>query len=149
VLRLSKSYFLDDVEVERAYRKISRQVHPDRFVKSPAVIRRMALQWMAAINGAREVVLSPTKRARWLATGVAEPEEEKMSRDTDFLEQVFELQSLRTSSPEKAETIIKNLIESLENQLSECFQNHESGKNGLELVVDILDKLQYLHKTRS
>ena len=149
MLRLSKSYFLEDDEIERAYRKISRNVHPDRFVKAPAVIRRMALQWMAAINGSREVVLSPTKRARWLATGVAEPEEEKMSRDTEFLEQVFELQSLRTSSPEKAKTTIENLIHILETQLSECFQNHESGGNGLELVVDILDKLQYLHKTRS
>lgn len=148
VLRLSESYFLEDVEIERAYRKMSRQVHPDRYVKAPAVVRRMALQWMAAMNGAREIVLSPTKRARWLATGVAEPEEEKMSRDTEFLEQVFELQALRMSFPEKAQATVDKLIHALENQITECFKNHESGKSGLELVVDILDKLQYLHKTR-
>lgn len=148
VLRLPQRYFLETNEIEQAYRKVSRQVHPDRFVTASAVIRRMALQWMAAINTSREVVLSPTKRARWLATGTAVPEEEKMSHDMEFLEHVFELQAMSTESPEEAQAAAQRLIERLETKIAESFHAHEKEEGSLDMVVEMLDKLQYLNKMR-
>ena len=148
VLKLRQSYFIEATEIEQAYRQVSRKVHPDRFVSASAVIRRMALQWMAAINTARQVLLNPTQRARWMATGAAEPAEEKMSQDADFLELVFELQAQSMDDPEAAKAEAQALLTQFEDQIAGCFQAHEAGEGSLDNVPALLDKMQYLHKMK-
>ena len=148
VLKLRQSYFIEATEIEQAYRKVSRKVHPDRFVSASAVIRRMALQWMAAINTARQVLLNDSKRARWMATGQAEPSEERMSQDPDFLELVFELQAQSMEDPEAAKAAAQQLSTTIESQIAACFKQHESGAGTLDNVPALLDKMQYLHKMK-
>ena len=148
VLQLRQSYFLDAQEIEKAYRTVSRKLHPDRFVRANAVTRRMALQWMATVNTARKILLDDSKRARWMATGHAEPAEEKMSHDSDFLEVVFELQSQSMDDPDAAQAGALKLSSALEAQIETLFKHHEAGTGQLDAVPALLDQMQYLHKMR-
>lgn len=100
LLGIERAYFIENAALEKAYRALSRKVHPDRFARKSAVERRMSLQWTAALNEARRVLKDPIQRARYLATGHAEaPEEGGPQLEPDFLEQVFELQMEASSDP--------------------------------------------------
>ncbi|MEC8276139.1 MAG: hypothetical protein VXZ96_14445 [Myxococcota bacterium] len=148
VLRLRHSYFLEPQEIEKAYRTVSRKLHPDRFVRANAVTRRMVLQWMAAVNTSRKVLLNDSQRARWMATGQAEPAEEKMSHDSEFLEMVFELQSQSMDEPEASKAGAQQLMSALKQQIETCFRDYEAGIGHLNAVPELLDQMQYLHKMR-
>ena len=100
LLGIERAYFLDLSVLEQSYRRISRRIHPDRFVRKPAVERRMSLQWTASLNEARRVLRDPIRRARYLATGRADAlEQGGPVMDPEFLEQIFELQMEATSDP--------------------------------------------------
>ena len=82
------------------YRKRSRQLHPDRFVKKTAVERRMSLLWMAALNEAKRCLEDPISRARYIATGSAQVQEDrKISLEPEFLERIFDLQMQAMEDP--------------------------------------------------
>lgn len=146
ILNLNQSYFLELSEIESAYRKLSRQVHPDRYVNAPAVSRRMALQWMAAINSARRVLLDVRKRARWLATGTSTVSEESTPSDPTFLELVFELQMLQSEDPKAANDSVNRHIQKIEDEVIQIFRNKDLGTGDLSEVESKLNRLQYLSK---
>ena len=62
-LGLSSTYAQDSDEVTTQYRKLQRQLHPDRFVSAPPLIRRLSIEHATAINDALRVVKDPMRRA--------------------------------------------------------------------------------------
>jgi len=66
----------------------------------------MSLQWTAAVNEARRILLSPLRRAHYLITGSPEPAEEGgVTLPQEFLEWIFELQMERIEAPAATEEI--------------------------------------------
>ena len=146
VLGLRRRYFVEKAELDRAYRGVSRKVHPDRFARKSAVERRMSLQWTALVNEARRVLRDPLSRARYLATGdTAPPEEGGPVLDPEFLEDIFEMQMEATADPAGVQARAAARSAALRAELDDTFTRWEAGEGDLTVVADRLARLKYLN----
>ena len=146
VLGIERRYFLEKADLDRAYRQVSRKVHPDRYARKSAVERRMSLQWTALVNEARRVLRDPTARARYLATGATTaPEEGGPMLDPEFLEEVFDMQMEAAADPAGVRTRAEALCSALHAELDATFTRWEAGEGDLEVVSDRLARLKYLN----
>lgn len=84
---LPEHFALDAQVLERAYRRVQTEVHPDRFAAGSAAERRVAMQWAAQANEAYEVLGSALKRAVYLCElrGVRVEGETSTAMPGDFL----------------------------------------------------------------
>jgi len=60
---LPQRFSIDLPTLEKAYREIQSQVHPDRFAHAGDAERRASLQWTTRVNEAYRALRSPVKRA--------------------------------------------------------------------------------------
>ena len=65
---LPARFAIDAGALDRAYREVQSQVHPDRFAGQGATEQRVALQWATRANEAYAVLRDPLKRAIYLCT---------------------------------------------------------------------------------
>jgi molecular chaperone HscB len=145
VLGLERRYHIAPADVEKAYRKVSRQVHPDRFAGKSAVERRMSLQWTATVNEARRVLKDDLTRARYLATGKAQaPELGGPQLDSVFLEEMFELQMNAREDPDGVRDRANTLKGTIEGELDGIFTRWEAADGTLDTVDECLARLNYL-----
>ncbi len=63
---LPERFALDAPALDRAYREVQMQVHPDRFARQGAAEQRVALQWATRANEAYGILRDPLKRAIYL-----------------------------------------------------------------------------------
>ena len=59
-------YEQDEEALERAWRAVAAQVHPDRYATAGATERRVAMQWAARANEAYRTLRDGLSRARYL-----------------------------------------------------------------------------------
>ena len=90
---LPSSYGLDQEVLEKAYREIQAQVHPDRFAHAGDAERRASLQWTTRVNEAYRTLKDPVQRGRHLLElrGVDVAFETNTQMPTDFLMRQLEL----------------------------------------------------------
>jgi molecular chaperone HscB len=90
---LPPSYGLDKEVLEKAYREIQAQVHPDRFAHAGDAERRASLQWTTRVNEAYRALKDPVQRACHLLElhGVDVAFETNTQMPTDFLMRQLEL----------------------------------------------------------
>src|SRR3954465_4929420 len=90
---LQPAFALDTEALEKAYRDIQSQVHPDRFTQSGDAERRASLQWTTRVNEAYRTLRNPVQRAKHLLElqGVDVAFETNTHMPTDFLLQQLDL----------------------------------------------------------
>jgi molecular chaperone HscB len=66
VLGVRPAHDLDEAALEKTYRELSRQVHPDRFARADARARRASLGRSVQLNQAWKTLRDPVKRAEYL-----------------------------------------------------------------------------------
>lgn len=66
VLGVKRGYGVDVAEMERRYRELSRQIHPDRFARADARARRASMERSVQLNAAWKTLRDPVKRAEYL-----------------------------------------------------------------------------------
>ena len=104
----------------------------------------MSLQWTALVNEGRRVLLDPILRARYLATGKAQPKERGMTVAQEFLERIFELQMQAMNDPKSAQLQAKELQEENTERMQEIFRAWESGQGTLQEIEEHLGRWKYL-----
>jgi DnaJ-domain-containing protein 1 len=145
LLGVERRFHLDGAAVEAAYRGIARKVHPDRFAARPAVERRMALLWTAAINEARRVLKDDRLRGRFLATGQAAPRERGgPTLDPTFLAEIFDWRERDEEEPGVMTQLATAARNALLGEIDSLFTRWEAGQGSLDLVDDRLARLNYL-----
>jgi molecular chaperone HscB len=89
---LPVSYDLDPQALERAYRDLLREVHPDRFSAASDAEKRLAAQWATRANEGYQTLKSPLKRGRYFLriNGIDTEEESNTAMPVDFLLQQME-----------------------------------------------------------
>jgi molecular chaperone HscB len=89
---LPESYELDTQALERAYRNLLREVHPDRFAGASDAEQRVAAQWATRANEGFRTLKSPLNRGRYFLriNGVDTEEESNTAMPLDFLMQQME-----------------------------------------------------------
>ena len=90
---LPPAFALDKEALEKAYRDIQSQVHPDRFAQAGDAERRASLQWTTRVNEAYRTLKNPVQRAKHILdlNGIDVAFETNTQMPTDFLLQQLEL----------------------------------------------------------
>lgn len=90
---LPRRQALDELELERMYRDIQAQVHPDKHAHLADADKRQAMQWATKVNEAYLALKSPLKRAEYLLGLLGhDPQiERNTAMPADFLIQQMEL----------------------------------------------------------
>lgn len=150
LLGLKRAYSLDRKAIDRAWRKLARTTHPDRFVSKRAVERRMAQQWTARAMDAKAVLKDPHRRALYLATGEPDlPEQGGPDVGADFLEAMFELQMAARMGESGVEAQVDLLRQKQEDALHAVLTAWEAGAGSLDDVPVLIARLRYLRTARS
>jgi molecular chaperone HscB len=86
------AFAVDAGRLEKSYRELQSQVHPDRFAAGSEAERRVAMQWATRANEAYRTLRDPVDRARYLLglKGYDTGEETNTSMPPDFLMQQME-----------------------------------------------------------
>ena len=150
---LSPAFRLDKEALEKAYREIQSQVHPDRFAHAGDAERRASLQWTTRVNEAYRILKSPVQRAKHILElhGVDVAFETDTQMPTDFLMQQLELrEELERAVGKKDAAALDHLKlslrgskASLERQISEAIDGKQDypGAAGLVRKLMFLDRL--------
>lgn len=96
VFGLKPAYDVDIPALERQFRDLSLQLHPDRFAQADAKERRLSLEQTTSLNEAYKTLKDPIRRAFYLLKlhGVDLDREDSGAQKNmpqDFLEEVMEL----------------------------------------------------------
>ncbi|HYM48728.1 MAG TPA: Fe-S protein assembly co-chaperone HscB [Burkholderiaceae bacterium] len=89
LFQLAPRFALDLAALDRAYRSVQAQVHPDRFAAGTAAENRVAMQWATQANEAYRTLKSPLKRAAYLCERASVPidAESNTAMPSEFLMQ--------------------------------------------------------------
>jgi molecular chaperone HscB len=92
VLGLPREYALDGSELDRRFRELSRQLHPDRFARADTRERRLSLERATRLNDAYRCLKDWRQRAAYLLklAGTDVFAEGRAYADPDFLEEQLE-----------------------------------------------------------
>jgi len=149
LLGLPRKWGLDPRAVDKAWRALTRQTHPDRFARGRAVEKRMAQQWTARAMDARDVLRDPNRRALYLATGQADlPEQGGPHVGDDFLERMFELQMAARLGEDGVTDQVDALEADNQQQIAEAMQRFDDTGDGLDPIPALIARLRYLRTAR-
>jgi molecular chaperone HscB len=89
---LSVRFPLDAAALDRAYREVQSQVHPDKFVHAGDTERRLSIEKATQVNEAYRTLKDPLSRARYLLAlhGVDVQSETNTAMPAEFLVQQME-----------------------------------------------------------
>ena len=92
LFHLPQTFSVDMHALDKAYREVQNQVHPDRFSNATDAEKRVAMQWATRANEAYRTLKSPYKRAAYLCelTGIDLQVESNTAMPREFLMQQME-----------------------------------------------------------
>jgi molecular chaperone HscB len=147
---LAPAYALETEALERSYREIQSQVHPDRFAHAGDAERRASLQWTTRVNEAFQILKNPVTRAKHLLElhGVDVAFETNTEMPADFLMQQMELREALENAKDAAalDALRKDLIgekRAMEKAIGQTIdvQKDYAAAAGLVRKLQFLDKL--------
>lgn len=146
-----ESFHVDHAALDREYKKLQAQYHPDKAVSAGERERRLAVQMSGLVNDAYDTLRSPLKRAGYLlALHGLDPEEHVQEKlDSEFLLRQMqlreELEEIAASESLEALDGFKERVESDINAfLGEFDAHYKAGR--LAEAKPAYNKLQFLYK---
>ena len=149
---LAPAFGLDKEMLEKAYREIQSQVHPDRFAHAGDAERRASMQWTTRVNEAYRTLTSPVQRARHILElhGVDVEFETNTQMPTDFLLRQLELREELEAATAKKDAAGLDALQArlrgekslLEGLIAEAID----GKKDLEAATGQVRKLMFLDR---
>jgi molecular chaperone HscB len=155
---ISRALDLSLDELQKRFYALSRELHPDRFMREPEAERQRALDMSSALNDAYRTLKDPLKRAQYLLTLEGFDIGEQRSKDVppELLEEVFELnmalEELRggedSARPqlEQAEKNFTAMLLETDRQLEGLFAKYDAGQSREVLgeVRKVLNRRKYI-----
>jgi molecular chaperone HscB len=152
---------LDDLQ-ERFY-KLSRELHPDRFMRQPPAEQQRALDLSSALNDGYRTLKDPIKRAQYLLGLEGFDVGEQRSKDVppELLEEVFELnmalEEMRggddSARPqlEQAEKNFTSMLAATGDQLQALFAQYDAShsRDILGQIRNLLNRRKYIQNLLS
>jgi len=135
--------------LEKAYREIQSQVHPDRFAHAGDAERRASLQWTTRVNEAFQVLKNPVKRASHLLElhGVDVAFETNTAMPPEFLMQQMELRErLEEAKEARALDALRDEMREIKISLEKQIAGKIDVAKDYKAAADLVRKLQFLHR---
>ena len=150
---LAPAFALDPESLERRYREIQSQVHPDRFAHAGDAERRASLQWTTRVNEAYRTLKDPVQRAKHILElhGVDVAFETNTQMPAEFLMQQLDLReelegavsSKDAAALERLKSDLSGNRKALIGQIGETIDSRKdyAGAAGLVRKLMFLDRL--------
>ena len=146
---LPPAFSIDELMLEKAYRDIQSQVHPDRFAHAGDAERRASLQWTTRVNEAFRVLKNPVSRARHLLElhGIDVAFETNTAMPAEFLMQQMELrEKLEEAKDATALDALRTDLVSEKRALEKSIGDAIDTQKDYKAAADNVRKLQFLHR---
>jgi molecular chaperone HscB len=158
ILGLPRSMNLSAQDLQERFYRLSRELHPDRFVRKPEAERQRALEMSSALNDAYRTFKDPIKRAQYLLALEGFDIGEQRSKDVppELLEEVFELnmalEEMRSGDDsvrpqlEEAEKNFTDMLAQCDAQLQLLFEQFDSShsRDVLTQIRNTLNRRKYI-----
>jgi molecular chaperone HscB len=145
-------------ELQQRFYALSRELHPDRFMRAPEAERQRALDMSSALNDANRTLKDPIKRAQYLLSLEGFEIGEQRSKDVppELLEEVFELnmalEEMRggddSARPqlEQAQKNFTNMLAETDDQLQTLYKQYDSSHSREVLgdIRNVLNRRKYI-----
>jgi molecular chaperone HscB len=144
---LQPAFAIDAGALERAYREVQAEVHPDRHAGGSDADKRAAMQWTTRANEAYRTLKSPLERARYLLeqNGIDVAFETNTAMPADFLAQQMEWREALEDAKDGA------ALDALQAEIREAQRGTESaigslidGKRDYAGAAGLVRKLKFL-----
>ena len=149
---LPRSYRLDPLALDKRYREIQSEVHPDRFAQAGDSERRLSLQWATRVNEAYQTLRKPLPRAQYLLSlsGHEVDSHSNTAMPPEFLMEQMEWREALGEAREAADEDVldelarrirqntRALVEELGRQLDDTVD--------LEAAADTIRRMKFLEK---
>jgi molecular chaperone HscB len=149
---LEKKFSVPQENLDRAYRDIQSQIHPDKFSHAGEAEKRLSMQWATRANEAYQTLKKPLSRARYLLQlhGVDTQEETNTAMPTGFLMEQMEwreavIEAKQEGSHKSLIILNKNLISQRAELLGKLERQIDAEKN-LDAACETTRKLRFLEK---
>ncbi|MFA5912720.1 MAG: Fe-S protein assembly co-chaperone HscB [Burkholderiales bacterium] len=149
---LPQRYHLDLALMERAYRSIQSQVHPDRFVHASDAERRASMQSATQVNEAYRTLKSRLARARYLLAlqSVDVADESNTAMPAEFLLQQMQWRESveeAANQPEALAELGERLALEMKDRYAEL-ERRLDGERDYALAAESVRKLMFLERLR-
>ena len=136
LFQLPRQYAIDQAALDAAWKRVSLQVHPDRFATASPSEKRVAMQWSSHANEGYRVLRDPLARARYLCelAGVDLQTETNTAMSPGFLMQQMEWREQLDEIEERSDSAaLQSLASRLKTSMADVQQD----------VATLLDTEQY------
>jgi molecular chaperone HscB len=154
LLGLPARFAIDAGLLDRNYRKLQSEVHPDRFAAAPIGERLQSMQMATQANEAYRSLKDATARARYLLqiNGVDTAEESNTAMPADFLMQQMEwreaIEDARAAKDVSALANLKNELQREAGAMHQQLQVHLDKEHAYAESAEIVRKLSFLDRLR-
>jgi len=130
---LPERFAIDMAALDRAFRALQTEVHPDRHATAGDADRRIALQASARVNEAYRALRDPVTRAEYLLSlhGIDEADERDTSLSLEFLEEALARREAVADAAAAGDE------EALERMLGEVRTESRERARELERMLDV------------
>jgi molecular chaperone HscB len=152
LLGLPVAFSVDAAALDRAFRDLQGQVHPDRFASASEAERRVAMQWAVRANEAYRTLRNPIDRARYLLglKGFDTAEESNTAMPPDFLMQQMEwreaVEEGRARHDAAALERLRGEIEAARADMHALLARALGGERNYDAGCSLVRKLRFLDK---
>ena len=158
LLGLERRLKLSIDDLQKRFYELSRQLHPDRFMRKSETERQYSLDASSILNDAYRALKDPVKRAQYLLSQEGFEIGEQRSKDVppELLEEVFELnmalEEMRSGDDsarpqlEAAEKTFTNMLTDADQQLESLFEKYDQAPNreALGEIRGALNRRKYI-----
>jgi molecular chaperone HscB len=155
---LERKLNLSGEELQRRFYDLSRELHPDRFMRKPERERQYSLDASSILNDAYRALKDPVKRAQYVLSHAGFDIGEQRSKDVppELLEEVFELnmalEEIRGGDDsvrpqlESAENNFTNMLSDVDRQLEGLFYKYDQSQSRetLSEIRGALNRRKYI-----
>jgi len=146
---LVPAFALDLDHLDRAYRDIQAEVHPDRFAHAGDAERRASMQMTTQVNEAYRTLKSPVQRAKYLLelNGVDVGFETNTAMPADFLMQQMELrEKLEQARDVTALGLLQKELSAEKKEIEIRIAEFIDSRHEYRQASDFVRKLMFLEK---
>ena len=152
LFELRRTFRLDISLLDRRYREIQAQVHPDKFAQAGDAERRLSLQWATRTNEAYQTLKNPLSRAQYLLhlAGQDVGAENNTAMPEEFLmEQMEWRESVAEARLGREQCELEHLHLRLKQQMSDRYEQlavQLDDRHDYPLAADLVRRLMFLEK---
>ncbi len=151
---LDRKLGLDEEALKKRFYELSREWHPDRFMRKSADESALAMENTSLINDGYRTLRDPVKRAEYLLAEEGFPIGEQRSKDVppELLEEVFELnmalEEMRDgdeSARPQLEGARDNFLQmrsSIDGELNSLFQRYDASESESETAQQAMHEIR-------